>query len=62
MPKEQVYHINLTNLLEKNLTITASSRDDAIQKVEQILEDFLVTDYDVDSGWTINCVYQIPNK
>jgi hypothetical protein len=56
MNKEQVYHVDLVNTLTKRITITALDKSTATYLVEDILDDFITTDFDTESGWKINKV------
>lgn len=62
MTKDKVYKINLVNTLEKNLSITASSKDEAEQLVQSFIDDISTFDYDDESGWEINCIYDYKDE
>lgn len=62
MSKDKVYKINLVNTLEKNLSITASSKEEAEQLVQSFIDDISTLDYDDESGWEINCIYDYTDE
>lgn len=62
MPKDKVYKINLVNTLEKNLSITASSKQKAEQLLQSFINDISTFDYDDESGWEINYIYDYKDE